>query len=122
MLVYHRTKAAEAILREGFRHGEGSFMAEGSFRGIWVSAAWPLGEQEGASGEAVLELAVPEALFSEYEWVEEGKTYREALIPAAELNRHLESARLLSEAEADELAARAGAGGGGWGARPRPEP
>lgn len=33
-------------------------------------------------------LEIPEALFTEYEWVEEGKPYREALIPAARLNPH----------------------------------
>jgi hypothetical protein len=31
----------------------------------------------------LLELTIPEELFSEYEWVEDGKTYREAMIPAA---------------------------------------
>jgi hypothetical protein len=57
----------------------------------------PLDENEGADGDVVLELDVPEPLFIEYEWVEEGKTYREALIPAERLNAYSETARLLSE-------------------------
>jgi hypothetical protein len=63
----------------------------------------PLDENEGADGDVVLELDVPEPLFIEYEWVEEGKTYREALIPAERLNAYSETARLLSEEEIDEL-------------------
>lgn len=89
MRVFHRTSttAAATILREGFRDGEGSYMAgEGSYRGVWVSAE-PLDENEGANGDIVLILDIPAALFAEYEWVEEQKPYREALIPSALLNR-----------------------------------
>jgi hypothetical protein len=34
----------------------------------------------------LLVLDIPEEIFVEYEWVEEGKLYREALVPAAILN------------------------------------
>jgi hypothetical protein len=75
----------------------------GELRGVFVSAEWPLDENEGADGDTLLELDVPEALFVEYEHVEEGKTYREAMIPAAELNRHREALRVLPDEEIDAL-------------------
>jgi hypothetical protein len=45
-----------------------------------------LGVNEGAKGDAVLTFDVPIDLFERYEWIEEGKPYRESLIPAAVLN------------------------------------
>jgi hypothetical protein len=65
---------------------------------------------EGARGNVVLEVEISEELFDEYEWVKEGKTYPEALIPAPELNRCLESARALSQDEEDEVTLRRFAG------------
>jgi hypothetical protein len=50
----------------------------------------------------VLELDIPEELFVEYEWVEDDKTYREAMIPAADLNEC--RVRRLSYEEVDQLA------------------
>jgi hypothetical protein len=38
-----------------------------------------------------------------YKWVEEGKTYREAMIPASKLNEHRATLRQLSENEVDVL-------------------
>lgn len=85
MIVYHRTSAAAAIREGGLRDGEGTYMTGEWHRGVFVSAPWPLDSNEGAVGEDVLELDVPEALFVEYEWVQD-IGYREALIPAALLN------------------------------------
>jgi hypothetical protein len=89
MRCYHRTstEAAAAILAEGFRDAEGYYMTGNLYRGVWVSAE-PLNESEGATGDALLSTAVPEDVFAEYEWVEDGKPYREALIPADVLNGH----------------------------------
>jgi hypothetical protein len=72
MLVYHRTHYAEAIMREGFLDREGLYGTAEVSRGVWVSAE-PLDEDEGATGDAVVQLDVPEALFIRYEWIEEGK-------------------------------------------------
>lgn len=84
MLVYHRTDHAEAIMREGFR--DGSYMLSiGEQRGVFVSADSPLDENEGACGDTVLVIEVPERLFVDYEWVQD-IGYREAMIPAAKLN------------------------------------
>jgi hypothetical protein len=85
MRCYHRTDAADAILAEGWRDMEGTYLTKHVYRGVWVSNT-PLDVNEGAVGEAVLLIDVPDELFAEYEWVEEGKGCRESLIPAALLN------------------------------------
>ena len=73
------------------------------FRGIWLSAEWPLDDNEGAHGDVVLALDVPDELFREFEWVEEESTYRESMIPAARLSPYLASARVLAGDEVDEF-------------------
>ena len=103
MLVYHRTHHADTIERDGFRDGYYVMPGIGELRGVFVSAPWPLNENEGADGDIVLELDMPEPLFLEYEHVEEGKTYREAMIPAAALNKHRGTLRRLSDDEVDTL-------------------
>lgn len=99
MLCYHRTYHTEAILKEGFRDAEGTYMTAQLWRGVWVSADWPLDIGQGADGDKVLEIDIPTEVFEEYEWVEEEKPYRESLIPAAILNKY--KPRLLSEEEED---------------------
>jgi hypothetical protein len=109
MLVYHRTRYADAIAHLGFRDGykiavapdEPAGMLE--FYGVWVSADFPLNENEGARGEAVFRLDIPDELFTEYEWVEEGLGYREAMIPAAKLNRHRGTLRRLTDEELEAI-------------------
>jgi len=85
MTVYHRTFHSAAILKEGFRDSTGTYMTDQEFAGVWVSDC-PLDINEGAKGDAVLMLNVPVDIFERYEWIEEGKSYRESLIPAAILN------------------------------------
>jgi hypothetical protein len=105
MLVYHRTHHSAAILRDGFRDGYYILPPPiGELRGVFVSADWPVDENEGADGDVVLELDIPEDLWQEYEWVEEDGTWRQAMIPATELNSY--KARVLSDDEVDELTAR----------------
>ena len=64
MLLYHRTNAADDILRDGFRDGEGRYMTDVILRGVWLSAV-PLDIHEGAGGDHVLEVngALQEANF-----------------------------------------------------------
>jgi len=101
MRLFHKTYAATEILRNGFRDGQGSYMTDSILTGVWLSAV-PLDLNEGAAGDAVLEVQPPDALALECEVVEEGKPYREFLIPAALLNRHGRT-RLLSEEEVDAV-------------------
>jgi hypothetical protein len=62
-------------------------MTDREWSGVWLSAQ-PLDGNDGAWGEALLcvDIACTEGEISCFEWVEEGKTHREWLIPAAFVN------------------------------------
>lgn len=82
----HRTSAADAILAQGFRDGEGTYLTAYVWRGVWASDM-PLDENEGAAGNAVLVIEIPDEVFASHEWVKDVSFgYREALIPAPILN------------------------------------
>jgi hypothetical protein len=72
MKLYHRTDHAEAILRDGFRDGEGSYLTANIYRGVWFADS-PLDENEGAWGSVVIEVDAGDSPLGEWEWVEEGK-------------------------------------------------
>jgi hypothetical protein len=89
MRFYHRTTKAnaQAIIAGGFRDGEGTYMTDTRHRGVWLSDV-PLDENEGAGGEVVLSFEMPEELAADYEWIEDGKPYREFLCPTELVNQH----------------------------------
>lgn len=85
---YHVTTRENAvqILADGFKDGVGRYMTSHTFSGVWL-ADQPLDANEGASGETVLEVQLPTGIVDEWEWIEEGKPYREWLVPAEVVNR-----------------------------------
>jgi hypothetical protein len=85
--VFHRTtqEAATLILHGGFRDVTGRYLTNQEWSGVWV-ADRPLDNSEGASGEIVLQIEIPEKALRRYEWIEEAKPYREWLVPASILN------------------------------------
>jgi hypothetical protein len=92
VVLYHYTSAAqvEAIVREGFRDGEGTYGTGQSWRGVWL-ADRPLDVNETARSYRPpawvrVTLDLPATALDGYEWVSEEGTYREWLIPAALLN------------------------------------
>ncbi len=88
MTLYHTTYEAKAILDQGFRDGKGTYLTDDcEFRGVWL-ADRPLDVNEGADGDGILVLDIPEEVIAEYEWIEEGKRYREFLVPAEIVNRY----------------------------------
>jgi hypothetical protein len=98
MLLYHTTFAAEAILAEGFRDGAGSYGTNQIFPGVWL-ANRPLDINEGADGDTVLVLDIPEDVVTRFEWtvnaedipegwVTSALAYREFLVPAEVVNRY----------------------------------
>lgn len=103
---FHTTDASAAILRDGFLDGEGGYMfATITLRGVFI-ANTPVDVNEGAKGEDVLEVALPDDLdLGDYELVQEGSTYREWCVPAELINTR-GTVRLLSDDELDELARR----------------
>lgn len=112
MRVYHHTDHAAAILWEGFLDGRdamGQHLTTQEFKGVFV-ADRPLDITEGADGDVVLILEIPEELFVEYEGVNERlvpdgqlRCYRESLIPAKLLNQYRKTLRGLVEDEEDQI-------------------
>lgn len=90
MRLYHRTTSLNAnnILVGGFSDGEGTYLTKQTWRGVWLSDRI-LDENEGAGGDAILEVTsnIDSGTLSFYEWKEEGKSYREWLVPAELLNK-----------------------------------
>ena len=101
MKLWHCTFAANEIIESGFRDGFGDYLTLHEHGGIWFSDT-PLDANEGACGDAYLMIEIPEELIEIYEWIEEGKGYREFLIPADLANRH-GPPQLVSEADGWEL-------------------
>jgi hypothetical protein len=91
MILYHVTSSekADAIKRDGFRDGVGSYMTDTEHCGVWLSDR-PLDANEGAWGDTTIAIDLPlsEADLDQYEWKEKGKGYREWLIPAAIINKY----------------------------------
>lgn len=87
MKLFHRTSHADAILRQGFRDSTGTYMTVNEYSGVWLSNV-PLDINEGAVGDVVLTVEIPEEVVAEHEWVEDGKGYREFLVPAEVVNRY----------------------------------
>ena len=89
--LFHVTTAttAAAILAEGFRDGSGGYGTAEEFTGVWLSDR-PLDVNEGAEGDTALMISfsIPLSALANYEWIEEGKGYREWLVPAEIIGRH----------------------------------
>lgn len=95
MRLFHVTRHTNArgVLAQRFRDGHGTYLTDREWSGVWLSDQ-PLldgGPFDGdpASGWTVLEvmLDLSDAELARYEWVEDGKPYREWLVPAAVLNQ-----------------------------------
>lgn len=87
MKLFHRTPHAEKILAEGFRDAKSTYMTGQYFTGVWFSSI-PLDANEGAKGDTLLMVNIPAKVIKPFEWVEEGKPYREFLIPADLVNKY----------------------------------
>ena len=86
MKLFHRTPAAETILRVGFRDAAGYYLTDRLHEGVWLATV-PLDANYGAQGTDLLEVDIPEEDVAPHEWIEEGHPYREFLVPAAIVNR-----------------------------------
>lgn len=102
MRLFHTTEAAEQILAEGFRDGEGSYMFVGlTVRGVFL-ANRPADVNDGAKGDQVLEVLLPDDVdLSDCAIVEDGLAPWEWVVPADLINQRAQ-VRLLSEEDADE--------------------
>lgn len=91
MRLYHRTREerASSILKDGFKDGSGYYDSSQIFRGVWFSDR-PLEINDGVTGDALIavDLPIQDADLADFEWIEEGKPYREWLVPAELINLH----------------------------------
>jgi hypothetical protein len=92
VLLYHTTDAAEAILRDGFRDAMGSYelaTLDGTpvtLTGVFL-ADMPVDINEGAVGDEVIEVALPDDLdLDDFELIQDGKPFREWCVPAGLIN------------------------------------
>jgi hypothetical protein len=85
------TEEANRILTVGFEDKTGRYLTEQKWTGVFVSDR-PLDSNDGVPLDATvlleIHLAVLEADIADYEWVEEGKDYREWQLPATMLNTY----------------------------------
>jgi hypothetical protein len=87
MRLYHRTYAAETIIRDGFRDCKSDYLAFDAKPGVWVVDR-PLDERDGALGNVVLVISgVPESAIAAFEWRRSRQPFRQFVVPAALLNR-----------------------------------
>ena len=87
--LFHVTAGenAAAILRNGFRDVRGTYLSEVEHTGVWLSDR-PLDSNEGPDGDVILSVLLPQLeAIADFEWVEDGKPYREWLVPAALVNQ-----------------------------------
>lgn len=100
--LYRRTHSelVNGILKEGFSDSTGTYLTDRKWSGVWL-ADRPLDCNNGAEGDALLEvlLNATEELLADWEWVEEGKSYREWLIPATVINPLVSGIRVVPESE-----------------------
>ena len=99
MIPYHRTSSAnaEAILKSGFKDHTGTYLTNQEFTGVWFSNK-PLDINEGIEGDTVLRISLraPEKAIADYERIaDDGKNYREWLIPAEIINANLAGIRVI---------------------------
>jgi len=90
MKLYHITtrERVDAISKKGFKDQTGTYGTGIFHKGIWISNV-PLDINEGAMGDVLFSFEIPEKIIASYEWIEEGKPYREFLVPAKILNTYL---------------------------------
>jgi hypothetical protein len=106
-IFYHRTTDASAkkILRKGFRDAVGTYGTGQMHQGVWLSNI-PLDCSNGAKGDFLLQIELPEQVVAEladYEWIEDGKGYREWLVPAQLINNHAKITAVVEDEGEEEF-------------------
>jgi hypothetical protein len=85
MRLYHPTRHAAEILRDGFGENSGAYLTESDRSGVWLFDR-PVDKRMGGGDDAdMLVIEIPEALALPYE-TGEGLPYRQFLMPAGFLN------------------------------------
>ncbi len=88
MKCFHRTTTenADQILRNGFKDNPKTKSCD--FAGIWFSDGEPYGPDEGAKGDVVLSVEIPNRVFRKYYNAEHNPDAPAACIPAKIVNKY----------------------------------
>ena len=87
MNLYHPTRHAAEILREGFGERSGAYLTATDHSGVWLFDRPPEDGIIDDELDVILELEIPESVVAPYEW-HVGLPYREFLMPAALVNQY----------------------------------
>lgn len=85
MKLYHPTKHAAGILRNGFGERSGTYLTETDHSGVWLFDR-PVNAHLGdPDPDVMLQLEIPETVVAPFEW-DVGLPYRQFLMPAGLVN------------------------------------
>ena len=85
MKLYHPTKHATGILRNGFGERSGTYLTETDHSGVWLFDRPVNAHLGGADPDVMLQLEIPEIVVAPFEWGV-GLPYRQFLMPAGLVN------------------------------------
>jgi hypothetical protein len=98
--LYHRTRAARAILANGFRDAQGDYGFVGLTEplcGVFLATGLPIG-QDDVKGDHVLAVRFDASFdVAQYAIVENDLPVREYLIPADVINQHAQVSLITGE-------------------------
>jgi len=87
MKLFHPTRHAAEILRDGFGETTGTYLTPTDYSGVWLFDR-PLDDHIGDDDpDVILELEIPEDVVAPFEWLV-GMPYREFLMPARIVNEY----------------------------------
>lgn len=87
MKLFHPTRHAAEILRDGFGETTGTYLTPTDYSGVWLFDR-PPGDHIGDNDpDVILELEIPEDVVAAFEWVV-CVSYREFLLPARIVNQY----------------------------------
>jgi len=85
MKLFHPTRHAAEILRDGFGETTGTYLTPTDYSGVWLFDR-PLDDHIGDDDPDVI-LEIPEDVAAPFEWLV-GMPYREFLMPARIVNQY----------------------------------
>jgi hypothetical protein len=87
MILFHGTsrKRAVTILEEGFRDGKVTY-SQYTLAGVRLSQKGPDKDRPGVETFLEVDTNLSESELSAYEWIEEGREFREFFVPALIVN------------------------------------
>jgi hypothetical protein len=87
MKLFHPTRHAAEILRDGFGEETGTYLTPTDYSGVWLFDRPPDDQAGDVDPDVIMELEIPEDVVAPFEWLV-GRPYREFLMPARIVNQY----------------------------------